>query len=120
MKDPGIFNFKEHLAYGPDGDLAPVTYNIFLLLRYHPDWEGVIGLAEKSENVMALKRPPYSAGFSGPWTQNDNVLTACYLQKLGLMVSPAQVAETVPVVAASNEQGPPPAAALKGGVDSIL
>jgi hypothetical protein len=42
------------------GKLQSCTSNAYLLLRHHPDWEGVLAFDIRNMNTVFLKQPPYT------------------------------------------------------------
>jgi hypothetical protein len=83
------------------GGTRPILQNAVTLL-HHPEWKGVLGFDEFSGRTMMLKSPPgfpISDRLPRPWTDADDTLTACSMQRNDVFVNSRVAAEAVQVVA---------------------
>lgn len=82
--------------------------NIYLILRDHPAWRGVIGWCEFSMRALKLKPPPYG-GTVGEWEGADDTYAAMWLtQQPDIQMTPnsGRVAEAVEAAAKANPVHP--------------
>lgn len=82
--------------------------NIYLVLRNHPAWRGVIGWCEFSMRALKLARPPYG-GEPGEWEGADDTFAAMWLtQQPDIQMTPSsgRVAEAVEAAARANPVHP--------------
>ncbi|CAK0751067.1 hypothetical protein CCP3SC15_1740002 [Gammaproteobacteria bacterium] len=90
---------NDNLVY-KKGELVACLANIHDLLEGSKDWRGVIVFDEFSQCTMKVKPPPYLGGAVGEWDGVDDSKTAMWLSREhGLVVSSAQVAEAIEVLA---------------------
>lgn len=102
--------YRDDFNYLRDGEgrILPLLYNIYITLRFHPEWKYVIQ-AEFSDQgemiVVKAMEPPYSAGVDGEaWSECDTALTTIWLQRNEILVDSDQVATAVKAVAVTNSQ----------------
>ena len=89
------------------GNPAPVLANAILGLRRDPAWEGVLAYDDFSLMTVARNAPPWPGGVAGAtWTENDDRLTANWLQEHGVLVGVEIAAQAVQVVAQDNRFDP--------------
>ncbi len=90
-----------NLILNASGDPRPLLANAITALRAYGAWRGVLGFNEFSLTVHAVKPTPW--GHSGSWTDNDDRLTADWLQRTcGVFLQVAVVAEAIQAVAIEN------------------
>lgn len=90
------------------GDLADCLANVFQILLYRPEWDGVIAWDEFSLRTIKRRPPPYACEDAplGDWTDTDDARTAMWLSReygdRGFLPSSARVAEAVQVLARAH------------------
>lgn len=88
---------KEYLVSG-NGKRTPVTANVLLCLRNHPDWVGTLGYNELSRRVVTLRETPWNCE-KFVWRDSDDVRLADWLQQIEkLMIRPRHLTEIVECV----------------------
>lgn len=87
-EDPEDLERRLLYTEGPRGRrIDDVTANVITLLRYHPDWRGVIGFDDFMQTVVTRKAPPWheadapGAIEAGPWTGTDTVRAQAWLRR---------------------------------------
>jgi putative DNA primase/helicase len=75
-----------------------------VMLRYTPEWAGCVAYNEFALTVVIKNLPPWTN--SGPvgraWTDNDDRLTACWLQRHDVLVNSRIAAEASQAIAQEN------------------
>lgn len=99
------FNWREELLRSKpspsnkQGTIYPVLANAISALRYAPEWKGVLAFNEFDLMPMAVRATPWAQNVSGQcWTDQEDRLTADWLQRNGILVdvsTAAQAAQTV-------------------------
>lgn len=91
-----------NLIWGRD-NLKACMANVFQMLAYYPEWQGVVGYNEFSMAVEKLKPPPYAGGSVGEWEGTDDSRASLWLahREPGWGFTPSSdiVAEAVEVLA---------------------
>jgi predicted P-loop ATPase len=80
------------------GHIYPVLANAITALRHAPEWNGVLAFNEFELSPSILRPTPWSATAGGSWTDQEDRLTADWLQRNGVLVDvgiAAQAAQTV-------------------------
>lgn len=81
------------------GNIYPVLANAITALRYAPEWKGVLAFNEFDLMPMVMRVAPWGVSTSGhSWTDQEDRLTADWLQRNGILVdvnTAAQAAQTV-------------------------
>lgn len=72
--------FIPGLVFGRDG-LKACMANVYQILKYSPEWRGVVGFDEFSLAVMKRKSPPFAEGSLGEWTSTDDSRTAIWMAR---------------------------------------
>lgn len=54
-----------------DGELKPDIFNVVTILVHDPRWRGVLGYCDFSYRVVKRRKPPFSQGETGEWTDTD-------------------------------------------------
>jgi predicted P-loop ATPase len=73
--------------------------NAITALRQAPEWEGVLAYNEFTVGTAALKPPPWPDSSVGDWTDQEDRLTADWLQHQGIMASVDVTGHAVQAVA---------------------
>ena len=94
------------LKGGQKGNPKPLLANAITMLRYHPDWSGVLAFNEFSLYPVTKKPAPWEKEAERNWTDNDDSLAADWLQHAGILVSSKLAHEAVAVVARENSFHP--------------
>lgn len=81
------------------GNVYPVLANAITALRYASEWKGVLAFNEFDLTPMMMRAAPWGLSTSGhSWTDQEDRLTADWLQRHGILVdvnTAAQAAQTV-------------------------
>lgn len=81
------------------GHIYPVLANAITALRHAPEWKGVLAFNEFDLTPMAMRTTPWEVNVAGgSWTDQEDRLTADWLQRSGILVDvgiAAQAAQTV-------------------------
>jgi predicted P-loop ATPase len=96
------FEWKEKLVVNKSGKPEAVVENARVALRECPQWAEVLCFNESTLATMAKIRPPFhpekrTVPFA--WTDNDDVLTAAWLQRHGILATPRTAGQAVQAVA---------------------
>jgi predicted P-loop ATPase len=75
--------------------------NALIALRSSPEWKGVLSFCEFSLGIYAQKPAPWGE-IKGEWTDQEDRLTAEWLQHHGIHVSPDVAGQAVQTVAREN------------------
>ena len=97
------------LASKTEQQPRPMLANALLALREAPEWHGVIGFDDFVLTIMMLRPPPWQrVGFDGPrrWHDNDDILTAEWMQRQGIAVNERVAGSAVQVVAGEHPYHP--------------
>jgi predicted P-loop ATPase len=86
--------------------ILPVLANAITALRLAPEWQGVIAYDEFRCNVVAVKPVPWGALPRNGWTDQEDRLTAEWLQRNRTFVSVEIAAQAVQTVAAQRRVHP--------------
>jgi hypothetical protein len=70
-----------------ENSILPILANAITALRLAPEWQGLLAYDEFRCNVVALKPPPWSAVLQNEWTDQEDRLTAEWLQRHRILVS---------------------------------
>ena len=73
--------WTELLLRTEKGKIKPILANAITALRLAPEWHGVLAFNELSCRLVKLSPPPYDKATSGDWTDEDDILTAEWLQR---------------------------------------
>lgn len=80
--------WRDQLLRNRKGELIDCRENVYLILRDHPEWKGVIGLDQFSNRIV--KRRPTPWGLEGEWTSVDDLQLGVWTaQQLGLVIKAA-------------------------------
>ena len=92
------------LIRSESGAARPLVGNAIAMLRGSPEWQGVLGFNEFTQRPQLLKPAPGFPATQYPrdWTDNDDTLTACWLQSHGVLVNSRVAAEAVQTTACEN------------------
>jgi hypothetical protein len=89
------------------GGPKPILANAITALRFAPEWQGVLAYDEFALRVFARKERPWPGGTTGPrWTDNDDRLTANWLQHEGIFVNVETAGHAVQTVAMESKFHP--------------
>lgn len=73
-----------------DGKLVDCRENVYLMLRYHPAWQGVLWADEFAKKIVMRKPPPWTPakGFESgtPWNENDAMRLGLWLAHTERMI----------------------------------
>ena len=86
--------------------ILPILANAITALRLAPEWQGVLAYDEFRSNVVAVKPVPWGALPKGPWTDQEDRLTAEWLQHNRIFVSVEIASQAVQTVAAERRVHP--------------
>lgn len=93
-------DWRQDLLMTDRGTPRAVLANAITALRLAPEWDGVLGFNEFSMSTVALKPPPWPMGVAADeWTDQEDRLTADWLQHNGIYVSVEIAGSAVQTVA---------------------
>lgn len=72
--------WKGSLRRTAEGALRSELSNAYLILKYAPEWQGVLAYNEFADRIEKLKPPPVFGGIAGPWLDVDAGKTLVWLQ----------------------------------------
>jgi Virulence-associated protein E-like domain/Domain of unknown function (DUF3854) len=78
-------NWKARLILSEKGIVKPILANALIALRDAGEWEDVLGWDDFA-GLITVQHPPYQRR-DGPWSDNDDRLTAEWLQNQGVFTS---------------------------------
>lgn len=85
----------------------PCLANVAAFLREHSCWVGVLTYDEFADRIVVKRNPPsWEHSKDKPWTDADDVYTACWFQSNRMMISSQLAAEAVNAVARENNYHP--------------
>jgi hypothetical protein len=89
-----------------ENSILPVLANAITALRLAPEWQGVLAYDEFRCNVVARKPTPWGAFPKNGWTDQEDRLTAEWLQRQRIFVSVEVASQAVQTVAAQRSVHP--------------
>ena len=89
-----------------DNSILPILANAITALRLAPEWQGLLAYDEFRCNVVALKLPPWSALPQNEWTDQEDRLTAEWLQRHRILVSVETASQAIQTVATQRRVHP--------------
>lgn len=98
--------WRNRLIVTGDGKPRPILANAVTALRYAPEWEGVLGFNDFSLGVGMLKPSPWGGKAASAWTDQEDRLTADWLQHHGILVGVEVAGQAVQTVARDREFHP--------------
>ena len=99
-KRDAVFDWRAALVTNREGAPFPVLANAITALRHAPEWGGVLAFNEFSLGVTAMKAAPWGGpGAGDAWTDQEDRLTADWLQRAGIRVSVETAGQAVQTVA---------------------
>jgi predicted P-loop ATPase len=98
--------WRSRLMVTGDGKPRALLANAITALQYAPEWEGVLGFNEFSLGVVMLKSAPWGGKAATAWTDQEDRLTADWLQHQGILVGVEIAGQAVQTVARQREFHP--------------
>src|SRR5215469_2711141 len=89
---PNLDPWQQNLIRDKRGTIRPVLANAITALRHCPAWKGQLGFNQFSDAAVCLKTRT-------EWTDNEDLLTAEWLQRQDIHVSKEIAAQAIQVVA---------------------
>lgn len=89
-----------------ESSILPILANAITALRLAPEWQGVLAYDEFRNNVVALKPIPWGVLSKSGWTDQEDRLTAEWLQHHRIFVSVEIASQAVQTVAAERTVHP--------------
>jgi predicted P-loop ATPase len=89
-----------------ENSVLPVLANAITALRLAPEWQGLLAYDEFRLNVVATKPTPWGAFPKTGWTDQEDRLTAEWLQRQRIFVSVEVASQAVQTVAAQRRVHP--------------
>jgi putative DNA primase/helicase len=86
--------------------IRAILANALIALRYEPEWSGVLAFNEFTVRVETKRRTPWGKPAGEAWTDNDDRLTAEWLQKENIYVGTMIAGEAVQTIALENRFHP--------------
>ena len=84
--DRNSTGWRMRLVVTDKGKSKALLANAIIALRHAPEWEGVLGFNEFSLDTVVLKNTPWAAAAGLRWTDQEDRLTADWLQHNGIEV----------------------------------
>ena len=100
-----IGNWRQLLMFRSTKSALPerILANVLTAFRYAPEWNGILGFNEFSQQTVARAVTPWGKRAGTRWTDTDDSLTTEWLQKeIRIYVTSTLVAEAVQTVAHEN------------------
>lgn len=92
-------SWEDDLVRNENGKLQNTLANVYLFLRFHPAWKGVIVHNEFSGCTECRSAPPWGGPGNRPWNDIDDSRTGIWLaDQVGLNTQTKVVAEAVQTV----------------------
>jgi predicted P-loop ATPase len=92
--------WKTKLLMTSKGKAAPCLENALMALAYAPEWKGVLHFDESALRVIAKATPPWDSRVTPfAWRDDDDVRTAAWMQRQGIMVSKEIAGQAVQTIA---------------------
>jgi predicted P-loop ATPase len=91
-------DWKKTLIRSKSGDPKPLLANAVSALRTAPEWVGILAFDEFSLSVVS-KSTPVFGGQAGTWSDQQDRLTAVWLQEAGIGVSVEVAGQAIQAVA---------------------
>jgi predicted P-loop ATPase len=92
-------DWRDRLIKNRNGP-ATCLQNALVALQYAPEWQGVLHFNESALHVVAKATPPWdSRAAPFPWRDDDDVRTAAWMQRHGVMVSKEIAGQAVQTIA---------------------
>jgi predicted P-loop ATPase len=87
-----LHGWRRQLHLTPTKQPRPLLTNAAIAFRLAPEWQGVLGYNEFALTVVTLRPPPWRKAEDNswnptPWTDDDDVSAAIWLQNEGIAVS---------------------------------
>lgn len=102
--------WRTKLLKGRDKQPKPCITNVLTALRHAPEWKGVLRYDEFSYRSMISAAPPWvgdrAKWRARPWSDNDDCLTAEWLQRQGIMAKLSEIGPAVMTVAREHGYHP--------------
>lgn len=98
--------WRNRLIVTGEGKPRGILANAVTALRYAPEWACVLGFNEFSLGVAALKPAPWGGKVATAWTDQEDRLTADWLQHHGILVGVEVAGQAVQTVARDREFHP--------------
>ncbi len=90
-------SWREILLRNKEGKIKPLLANSITCLRIAAEWQGVLGFNELSGRLVKLLPPPFASP-AGDWSDEDDILTAEWLQRQGIEVGVTSAASSAQCV----------------------
>ena len=90
-------SWREILLRNKEGKIKPLLANSITCLRFAAEWQGVLGFNELSGRLVKLLPPPFASP-AGDWSDEDDILTAEWLQRQGIEVGVTSAASSAQCV----------------------
>jgi putative DNA primase/helicase len=97
-----VLDLSPLLIATKEGTPRAVLANAITMLRYHPEWNGVLAFNEFSLRVVNKKGLPWSEQTGRNWADCDDSLCADWLQHNGVLVNSKVAGEAAQTVAHEN------------------
>ena len=110
MEEPADAHVNEAwkilLKVNSQGAVKSTLENVMVALRNAPDWEGVFVFDQFAARTVKIKKPPFRVQELGPWTDQDDVFCAEWMQRNHINVGVMIVAQAVEAIATENRVHP--------------
>ena len=99
--DPGMPPWESSLLTSDKGKPLAAVENALIAFRSSPEWRGVLNFDLSSMNIVVKKPPPWKDPRPIPfhWTDADDTRATAWLERQGIMLKAATVAQAVHTVA---------------------
>lgn len=97
------YEWTDELKLDKKGAVRPLLHNLILFLRYHRQWQDVLGFDEFTARVVVRKRPPWGdEAPDAPWTDHYETLTRKWFQGEDINAAQGDVGRAVQAAARAN------------------
>ncbi len=99
-REEGATAWEDELLMGKSRPMAAVN-NALIAFRSAPEWLGVLNFDLSSMNIVVKSAPPWEDKRTPPfnWTDSDDTRATAWLERRGIMLKAATVAQAVHTVA---------------------
>jgi len=97
----GAITWRERLILNQKGNPSACLENVLVALKHASEWQAVLHFNESALHVVAKALPPWDSPRLVPfvWRDDDDVRTAAWMQRHGIMVAKEVAGQAVQTIA---------------------